>query len=65
MISLLLLLQLIGSTPSIILLPANEDCQIVISRTGKVTITNCKDVDEAARTFWNAVETHAPCKEAR
>jgi hypothetical protein len=37
-------------------------CRIVLSPTGKVTLTDCKDADEAALTFWKAVEQNWPCR---
>jgi glucose dehydrogenase len=41
-------------------------CQIVLSPAGRVTLTDCQDADDAARTFWKAVEQNWPCKgEAR
>ncbi len=66
---LLLILQTLTlppkvSTPATLTfssLPPDHGCTVIVTYTGKVTLTNCKDTDEAARNFWHAVEHNAPC----
>ena len=54
----------VATVTSILLRIVSEDgrCVVDVLPSGKVDLTQCPNVDEAAKVFWKALEETFPCK---